>query len=1047
MRHPFHRATITNNRVWIGDDDIIYLWFEGSQTGNNTAPIYEQTKALIAQLRAAGKPVLMLGDVSRITTQDSGSRVQAKKLMELDFDANAIYGTSKLMPIIMYVMRSINFRKVRAFRNRREAMLWLQGKEHRAVSPWPAIIASSLLLVGVLGLIGWMSDHEGLTRIYPTFPAIQPLELIALIVCALAILGQRTKAAWLTPLSACGMFLIGAAILLPDSITHLTQWRFSAHATIAPSVISAVSGWICILIGIVLALTMHKQKPSVNYVSNGALCVVILLCLLNNDAYIYSHAFLFGAGDAFHASPLWAFLLLVFALGTNLLKFRKPPEIFKQISWISIAIIITVIGVELLTAISWRDTSAHARDSARQAFKAQVKATGSDIDSRLQTYVNALYGFRGLFNSSDQVSEADFSHYYDSLNLQDQYKGFRAIGFIQAVAPKDVQSVVQAARNDRTLYPEGNPAFTTPQASDEYFIIRYLAGSKGTGVNLALDPARRSLFEQARDSGAPSASSTVTFAATATQKEGSGFIITLPIYKGGAIPQTIAERRTKLVGFVNAIFNYTDLFRNALPATPGFATQIFDKTGMEDHMPLFKLSDKQVDTTDDAQLMTQQTELYAAGRPWVLVAEAPKDFGGDGSQESLALTILYGGNALSILLIFVLYLETQSRRRAMRLAEAMTQDLNAERNNAIALQHKDEALLSSIGDGVFALDMDGHVILFNKAAAEITGFASDDVLGKPYTEVLHFINESTAAVETSFIEHALKGKVGSMSKHTAIVHKQGNRIPVADSAAPIIDAQGKQIGAIVVFRDVTHERQLEQAKDEFVSLVSHQLRTPLTAIRLFIEMLLADQVGKISPEQRDYLDKVNTSTQRMIQLVGDFLNTSRIELGRLKVEPVATDLAELVGSHIDEVQPLADAKKITISFKKAHMPQVTIDPSLYGQIAHNLLTNAIRYTPEGGTIQVAVHKHDRGYQLDVSDTGIGIPKEAQAKLFQRFFRADNAIKVEGEGSGLGLYLIKKIVELSKGKIWFESEQGKGTTFHVIIPEEGMKAKAGAASLK
>lgn len=243
----------------------------------------------------------------------------------------------------------------------------------------------------------------------------------------------------------------------------------------------------------------------------------------------------------------------------------------------------------------------------------------------------------------------------------------------------------------------------------------------------------------------------------------------------------------------------------------------------------------------------------------------------------------------------------------------------------------------------------------------------------------------------------------------------------------------------------TRHHELEQSKDEFVSLVSHQLRTPLTSMRLFVEMLLDNQVGPLNDKQHEYLRMVEISTGRMIDLVSDFLNTSRLELGRLEIRPQPVRLQDIVAGSIDQVTALASQEKLSIVFDKPELPEVPVEPSLYGQIVNNLLSNAIHYTPEGGTITVTLSQNPSGFQLDVADTGIGIPMAARAELFKRFYRADNAKHVIGEGSGLGLYLIKKITDTCGGRIWYESAEGSGTTFHVIIPPSGMtptaKAKA------
>ncbi len=375
----------------------------------------------------------------------------------------------------------------------------------------------------------------------------------------------------------------------------------------------------------------------------------------------------------------------------------------------------------------------------------------------------------------------------------------------------------------------------------------------------------------------------------------------------------------------------------------------------------------------------------------------------------------------------------------------------AETSSRLA-QAKDrvETILHSIGDGVFVVDSHRRIIVFNEMAVQLSGYGVGEAMGQRYDKVLRFVYESTGQINDKFIADCLgKGIITEMANHTLLVRKNGEKMPVADSAAPLKDRDGKVIGCAVVFRDVTLAREVDRMKSEFVSLASHQLRTPLTAIKLFSEMLMTGNTKRLTKEQKEYLGFIQASTERMVTLVGDLLNVSRLETGRLSVEPKSTEPVGFIKSIISESRVLADEKGCRVKFDNppADLPKIPLDRNLTRQVVANLIANAIRYSSgKKCDIAVKLERKDKDYVISVRDGGIGIPKAAQTKIFEKFFRADNAQKVESSGSGLGLYLSHMIMKTVGGRIWFESEEGKGSTFYVSIPARGMKKKAGERGL-
>lgn len=378
-----------------------------------------------------------------------------------------------------------------------------------------------------------------------------------------------------------------------------------------------------------------------------------------------------------------------------------------------------------------------------------------------------------------------------------------------------------------------------------------------------------------------------------------------------------------------------------------------------------------------------------------------------------------------------------------------THEIATQKKNIEAEKNKTESILRSIGDGVFVVDENFKITMFNKTSEIITGFSANEVLDKKYFDVLNFVDENDPTIQNDdFIKRAIAtGTLQSMPAHTMVVTKSGEKIPVADSASPLKNTTGEVIGCVVVFRDISHEYEIDKAKTEFVSLASHQLRTPLSSVNWYAEMLLLGDAGKISTRQKEYLNEIYLGNQRMIELVNSLLNVSRLEMGTFLVEPQKTNILKMANEVIKELAPRSLERNIKI--KKDYdkeLPEINVDPKLMRIVFQNLLSNSIKYTPPKGKIELKINRDKFNLNIEVTDSGMGIPESQKEHIFSKFFRADNVRQTDAEGTGLGLYLVKSIIDHSEGNISFKSAQGKGTTFFISIPMTGMKAKKGTKEI-
>lgn len=370
----------------------------------------------------------------------------------------------------------------------------------------------------------------------------------------------------------------------------------------------------------------------------------------------------------------------------------------------------------------------------------------------------------------------------------------------------------------------------------------------------------------------------------------------------------------------------------------------------------------------------------------------------------------------------------------------------------LELKHKlaiDEAIISSVGDGLIITDKEGKIILMNPAAGKMLRRNPQEVKDLDLIETVPAADRNSEIIPREKRPLLRVLKTGqSFTNHAANYYLRSDRtkFPAAITTSPII-LNGEIIGAIITFRNITREKEIDRMKTEFISLASHQLRTPLSAIRWFLEMLLNGDAGKLNEEQERFLKNIDDSTIRMIALVNDLLNISRIESGRIIVDPKPTHLGQLLEEILKEVKPKYQAKrqKIIVSLHP-QLPEINVDPNLTRAVYLNLINNAIKYTPEGGEITIIISIKG-GYVISqISDEGYGIPQKEQHQVFQKFYRGSNIVKKVLEGTGLGLYLVKSIIESSSGKIWFQSKEGGGTTFWFSLPLSGVLPKKGEVTL-
>jgi signal transduction histidine kinase len=235
-------------------------------------------------------------------------------------------------------------------------------------------------------------------------------------------------------------------------------------------------------------------------------------------------------------------------------------------------------------------------------------------------------------------------------------------------------------------------------------------------------------------------------------------------------------------------------------------------------------------------------------------------------------------------------------------------------------------------------------------------------------------------------------------------------------------------------------RRLDEIKDDFISMASHQLRTPLTSVKGYVSMVLEGDAGGLTPMQKKLLNQSFISSQRMAYLISDLLNVSRLRTGKFIIDPVPCNLAQVVQDEVAQLQETVKGRNLTLEYHKPErFPILMIDETKIRQVIMNFIDNAIYYTPSGGRITVKLSETPKTIELAVTDNGIGVPKHERHRLFTKFFRAHNAQKARPDGTGLGLFMAKKVIIAQGGAVIFKSQEGKGSTFGFTFPKAALVA--------
>lgn len=381
---------------------------------------------------------------------------------------------------------------------------------------------------------------------------------------------------------------------------------------------------------------------------------------------------------------------------------------------------------------------------------------------------------------------------------------------------------------------------------------------------------------------------------------------------------------------------------------------------------------------------------------------------------------------------------------------------------------KFKVIIESIEDGVILIDNKNVIQLFNPGAAAIIGWKIDEATGIDVNQVLQLVNDKGEGVEDNDnpIKQIFKVGQSIRGKDMNVLTRDKKQIPISLNVSPLLDANKTVTAAVAVISNISAQQAEEKQRADFISTASHEMRTPVASIEGYLALALNDKVATIDSKARDYLEKAHSSTQHLGQLFQDLLTSAQAEDGRISSHPTVVEFGSFLEQLSEDLHLVAEKKGLVVNFVsgsnntinatkqeggvKVVQPlyYVYVDQGRIREVLTNLFDNAVKYTPEGG-ITLGITGNEKVVQCYVKDTGLGIPVDDLPHLFQKFYRVDNSSTRTIGGTGLGLFICRKIVELYNGRIWAESDPGKGSTFYINLPRltnqqaETMRANAPA----
>jgi len=683
---------------------------------------------------------------------------------------------------------------------------------------------------------------------------------------------------------------------------------------------------------------------------------------------------------------------------------------------IGVLLILSTIALLLGSVFVWSYVNRSVDDQRKIEFQRVVEMTEERVQDTLHMLVERLYDLRG-FVSTGGINSERWINYLTSIEVEDRYPGMYTFAYAPVVERNKLESFISKIKNEEKSKEYQEYSVFPETQTPEVVPVRYLYTSDPDigsllGYDITTSENQVIALKKAVADDVPAITNLLHIGLVLPGNTKTGYVIMLPVYsKIDIVNYPKEERRQYFMGLVG-----TWVFPQGLLSHVDIEEELMTK---EVSLTVFDGEDKPISLGNNGGDLRAVREINLLDKKFRFEFIGKRQKILDQFTESLPWLTLGGLIIINLMWTATVISILLSRREAEKLAVEATKDLR-----------KFKQAVEGVSDMVTITDENGVITYVNGMAEKITGYKKEMMLGKTPRLWGRQMDEEFYKNFWKRIKEDKKPFWGEV-----INKKRNGELYEAEvNISPILDDSGKLLFFVSIERDLTKAKAIEKIKTEFISLASHQLRTPLSAVKWFGKMLISGDAGDLNPMQKEYVEKIYESNEREIRLVNSLLNVSKIESGKILVEPRLTDLTRLISSVMTDSRLEAGelGKKLTAVIDKK-IPKIYIDEDQIRQVYANLISNAVRYTKKGGVISVKVYLSKNFIMTEIKDNGIGIPKREQKRVFDKFFRASNALKIETDGTGLGLFLSKTIVESSGGKMGFRSSEGKGSTFWFTLP--------------